>query len=480
MTEIKDKLVDVNGLRHIYERLSSWISDIHTECNDRLNNKLGKATNVPVPGQILIADDNFSWSWKNMPAHISESDVRRIANEQIAKIKGTVKDTFVHVDDAFPSSLLGIEVEGACRQDGTPSPDNPVPIEVVENPVVRVTGRNLLDIHEGMPESDCNKGFESDKKRIIKPGTYVVGLTANNYLDDTHVINVQIGNGAVSFHSDAGGYGVGFGVSLVPGVTYEFNAKAKGNFVFRFAFYDADGTWLSQVTTNTPTVPINAVYSVLIITTKDGLSDVALRDIYGAATQITYEPYVGTTIPFTLPAEHPYLAKLPEGTADEIVVDKDGNVELVARVGIDKDVREVGNFLQGQHYSLNTNIRPFASLHENYDAIVLCSALPSRKTSSTNEGIYRTWNDVYVRDTSGRTKEEIQAEVDKNAPLTVVAKIPETRYKLGKIEMPKAQDSIVNVWTDAEVTPRTSIEYIRDMNIVVENLESAIASITQG
>lgn len=53
-------------------------------------------------------------------------------------------------------------------------------------------------------------------------------------------------------------------------------------------------------------------------------------------------------------------------------------------------------------------------------------------------------------------------------------------YPLGKIDMPKAQDSIVNVWTDAEVTPSTGIRYIRDVNIVVANLESAIASITEG
>ena len=53
-------------------------------------------------------------------------------------------------------------------------------------------------------------------------------------------------------------------------------------------------------------------------------------------------------------------------------------------------------------------------------------------------------------------------------------------FTIGKIEMPKAQDSIVNVWTDAEVTPNTAIEYVRDVNIVVANLESAIASITEG
>lgn len=33
---------------------------------------------------------------------------------------------------------------------------------------------------------------------------------------------------------------------------------------------------------------------------------------------------------------------------------------------------------------------------------------------------------------------------------------------------------------DAEVTPNTGIKYVRDVNIVVANLEAAIASITEG
>lgn len=92
MTEIKNKLVDVKGLRHIYDLLASWIRDNHDELNDRLNNKLRAATNVPVPGQILIADSNFSWSWKNMPSSVDEATVRRIINEQLAKMKFTIND----------------------------------------------------------------------------------------------------------------------------------------------------------------------------------------------------------------------------------------------------------------------------------------------------------------------------------------------------------------------------------------------------
>ena len=55
--------------------------------------------------------------------------------------------------------------------------------------------------------------------------------------------------------------------------------------------------------------------------------------------------------------------------------------------------------------------------------------------------------------------------------------VPETRYALAPIDMPKAQDGTINAWTDAEVTPSTSIRYIRDVNTVVANLEAAIASI---
>ena len=196
-----------------------------------------------------------------------------------------------------------------------------------------------------------------------------------------------------------------------------------------------------------------------------------------------YRPYTEQSIAFNLPAEHPYLAKLPDGTADTIEVDESGNVELVARVGVDKNVREVGDFSQGKWYALRTSIVPYASSSvpsSIYGRHVLCNALPYKNAVASGEGIYRTWNGIYVKDTSGRTKEEIQAEVDKNAPLTIVATMPETRYPLGKIDMPKAQDTILNVWTDAEVTPNTGIGYVRDVNIVVSNLESAIASITEG
>lgn len=86
-------------------------------------------------------------------------------------------------------------------------------------------------------------------------------------------------------------------------------------------------------------------------------------------------------------------------------------------------------------------------------------------------------NDVVIRDSRFTSEAQARELLD---GVVVYVSVPEQRYPLGKIEMPKAQDSIVNAWTDAEVTPNTGIKYVRDVNIVVANLESAIASITEG
>lgn len=388
-------------------------------------------------------------------ATVAATNAATKANEVEAKLtgnvlKGKAKDTFVHVDDAFPSSLLGIEIEGACRQDGTPSPDNPVPIEVVENPVLKVFGRNLANPSEAYYRATGGRKPEKIPDGFI----FDVTSDANRIIE----IPVELKKGQK--------FAIDFDEKQLSGTTQKIQI-----------YFDKYQMYMGKKTQYV--APGDVKYIGIYI--KEGTVGKYEITNFRVTRNVDdgYKPYTSQSIAFTLPAEHPYLAKAGNNT-DEIVIDEDGNVELVARVGVDKNVRVVSTFVQGQYYKLETRLRPFPSQHEKYSGTVFCSTLPWKYASSNREGIYRTWTGIYVSDTSGRTKEEIQAEVDRNAPLTVVASIPETRYQLGKIEMPKAQDSIVNVWTDAEVTPNTGIEYTRDVNIVVANLESAIASITQG
>ena len=66
----------------------------------------------------------------------------------------------VSVSDAFSAPLCGLTVYGRSTQDGTPSPDSPVPIVSAGDGgsvTVKVTGRNILDIRTGK-ESVTNSG----------------------------------------------------------------------------------------------------------------------------------------------------------------------------------------------------------------------------------------------------------------------------------------------------------------------------------
>ena len=65
---------------------------------------------------------------------------------------GTETGNPVSVSDAFSAPLCGLTVYGRSTQDGTPSPDNPVPIVSAGDGgsvAVKATGRNLLNIPDG-------------------------------------------------------------------------------------------------------------------------------------------------------------------------------------------------------------------------------------------------------------------------------------------------------------------------------------------
>lgn len=81
----------------------------------------------------------------------------------------------------------------------------------------------------------------------------------------------------------------------------------------------------------TVTEPITSVYFISNAADSN-TGTISSIQLERNSTATEYKPHTSQTLAFALPQEHPYLAKLPDGTADEITVDRDGNVELVARV----------------------------------------------------------------------------------------------------------------------------------------------------
>ena len=399
---------------------------------------------------------------------------------------GSETGAVAHVSDAFVgASLRKITVEGACKQDGIPSPDAPKPIAVIENPTVKIVGRNHAHIAAGMSRADCDTDFDNATKRVIPPGTYIEGLTYNNYLSPNNISGLKIADGSIGFDTVDSSYGVGVGVGLASGATY---IDSVANY---HSFYDRDGTFLKYAEGRQFQVPDDAVYSVAIfkpeVSGHFSKSDISITHV---ADNGAYAPYTSQTLTFALPAEHPYLAQLPDGTADEIVVGRDGNVELVARV--------MKTVLDGSQSFTDMNIEGIETYYETVRPIG-SGVLPVRqwgglfdRFTTNNPYSLRSGACAYAfANTNGvririRPSETFGSAAGfnnwlKSNPVTsYIAYIEPTRYSLGKIEMPKARDSIVNAWTDAEVTPNTGIGYVRDVNIVVANIESAIASITEG
>lgn len=357
-------------------------------------------------------------------------------------LTGSASGAVAHAEDAFEGAALrGIAVEGACRQEGVPSPENPVPIEVVENPVLWATGANLLNPTQlestsyfysavsGELQINISdwRGWQSVARYGVLPaGTYRIGgdnIEVRRAADNASLAST---NGAMA----------GFALDAATPV------KVKVG----FGHQDGQYPYISHA-------------MLLASSGKD----------------VAYAPHIGASLPFALPAEHPYLAKLPDGTADEIEVDEAGNVELVARVGKVVPTKDNTLFYSDPNGAPYVNVR-FDTARR--DASLMCSSHHVSKWTTESGFIYcPSTSGLIVRDSRFAS---IDGALKLLEDTVIYVESQEKRYPLAPIDMPKAQDSIVNAWTDAEVTPSTSIRYIRDINIVVANIESAIASIAQG
>lgn len=355
---------------------------------------------------------------------------------------GSETGTVAHVEDAFSGAALRkITVEGACKQDGIPSPESPKPITVIEHPAVKVVGRNLWPFASSYTSIEGYQNeFVNDKTPLtILPGTYTFSAVGS------------LGN------TDAPLFG--------------YTATGKRIQLFRIMRNVKNPKYSFTVTE-----PIASIY-FLSNAADSNTGTISNIQLERNSTATEYKPHTSQTLTFALPPEHPYLAKLPDGTADEITVDRDGNVELVARVErvLPSDYRLL-DFGDGGDGSAYVSLRKsHASIRVN--SLMCSSYTPSNPTIKSGFIYTPNYTNIVIRDDRFTSKDKAIELLD---GVVVYTAVEPTRYKLAPINMPKAQDSIVNVWTDAEVTPNTAIEYVRDVNIVVSNLESAIASITEG
>lgn len=137
-----------------------------------------------------------------------------------------------------------------------------------------------------------------------------------------------------------------------------------------------------------------------------------------------YERYSASTCPVPLPAAHPYLASLPDGTRDELRVHWDGTAELMARVSKVK--------LAGKNFSRYNN-EPVSYVSDNS----LFNRKPHEKSSESSRFI--ACDKIKIGDSAwykGNTT--IISTTGTNAPNYIYIRIP------GVTELDEAQAWIDN------------------------------------
>lgn len=196
-----------------------------------------------------------------------------------------------------------------------------------------------------------------------------------------------------------------------------------------------------------------------------------------AGTKATaHAPYVSTSIPITLPAEHPYLAALPDGTHDEIVIDKDGNASLVARVGNAVIPAKYDKWGEGcAWYSFPKD----GAIHIT-GVDVLSDKLQYGKADEIYKGVTIgiSIGDIFLSDVVSTCVFIGDNDIANIIGSTIYYKLmtPVT-YSLGKLDIPSIPETISNVWTDAELATNMSMTYKQDVNIIIADLTAQVAAL---
>lgn len=269
-----------------------------------------------------------------------------INNSEIksTKLVETGEGTEIQVGKA--TQLSSLEMEGLAIQDGTPTPDNPVPIQVVR-------GRNL---------------YNDDAS------------TLNKYVKEDGSIG-EVADGSVSLSEK---------IAVKPGTSYTISGETTVGDVTRNVIFDANGAVLAAYTlaNRTFTTPSNASYMLMSVASADR----ATLQLELGSTPTPYVPYghVGLEVrdssdelvsvtPIPLPSKG-FAAALPDGTCDALAIDSAGGVEWTnasGRVVVDGSAKTVWGLstIRGRVHAL---VETGAGTMPNAPATVLtmCDRLP--------------------------------------------------------------------------------------------------------
>lgn len=373
----------------------------------------------------------------------------------------------IAVDDAFAAPLCGLTVYGKSTQDGTPTPDNPVPIQSAgQNGTVDVTvcGANIFDAANAVAYRNIQRTSISDvctiseKSQIVLTRTGYLAWLSQNFAPGTYTITFLANKKFYSIQTNS--------VESVSAIN-DYDARIVPGEVFSV--------------TITESVPF-------FISIRPGAFEPPL-EIYdfmvcpGKTAPNAFVPYV---TPQQLPIPTPNgLPGIPV-TSGGNYTDQNGQQWVCDEVDLERGVKvqrvgkcqvNTNDGIVDEQYRLRVSF--LGDKGKNGDDPCIISITPY---SSWTSCVFQ--NLLYLKDTtkpegSFYTGEELKAlaiDVDFVYQLATSIETPLAPAEIAayKAITAYAPDTVVQASDGAGV----KLEYQRDVNIVIKKFEDAIASMT--
>ena len=364
----------------------------------------------------------------------------------------------IAVDDAFSAPLCGLTVYGKSTQDGTPTPDAPVPIVSAGESgsvAVKVTGKNLLN--PALFQNNKYQNFNSEA------GFYEI--------------------------TSINGYWISGIQPCLPNTTYRFNKNTEGG-----CFYDEKknviGTVRFEYTVKTP---VKCAYYCVNFSSRS--TPYGSPVIATVSESTTYSPYREQLL--TLPTPNG-LPGIPV-TAGGNYTDPQGQQWVCDEVDLERGVKvqrvksrrilssEVNDAILGVNscYIIEQNIaRP---ANNGQIGHLMCTHLELASWTSVvdkgAQGICVISNQPYIGITiqGFKSANEYKDFIDKNEvgiayQLATPIETPLTPAELAAYKALTAYgpDTVVQAGDGAGIR----LEYQRDVNIAIKRIEDAVASMT--
>lgn len=390
--------------------------------------------------------------------HEGEAADAKATGDAISAVKarqniliGTETGNPVTVDDAFPAPLCGLTVYGKSTQDGTPTPDAPVPIVSAGDGgsvAVKVTGKNLLYIPDG---SQTGRG---------------VTVTAKNGLISVSGTATETGYSAID---------------IAPVIISSVAILSSSIASPRVALVSE--TWDTVLGQNIAAkMPTTATRLVFIVTQGQTYNLTGIKvQLELGKTATAYSPYREQLL--TLPTPHGLPGiPVPSGgnytdpqgqqwVCDEVDLERGMRVQRIYKVDVDG---ENVKFEQTGGYC-NLSLRKLPDVL--YDVGEKCFAISTIMSAAWY--FNKDYKFLYL----------VQSNIADQLNESCKKQLGKIYYALATpIETPLTPDEIAAYKALTAYGPDTvvqagdgagiKLDYQRDVNLVVKNLEDAIASMT--